>query len=75
MKEIFLKYLIQLIEFYKGMFISDIEVFSQPWIYICLLIPAFFYLMFFILKWTILTAPFWIPIRIIARAIRGSGRN
>ena len=39
----------------------DIMVFSQWWLY-PLILPFFFYLVFFIFKWVILTAPIWIPL-------------
>ncbi len=48
----------------------DIEVFSQPWIYYWLLIPATFYFVFFIIKWVAITAPIWIPFSIIISAFR-----
>lgn len=47
------------------MFKYDVEVFSKPWLYIPLLIPAAFYFVFFIIKWAVLTSPIWIPGRII----------
>lgn len=46
----------------------DVEVFSKPWLY-AWLIPAAFYLAFFVVKWAILTLPFWIgPVIIIETA-------
>jgi hypothetical protein len=51
--------------FLLSAFQYDIEVFSKPWIYICLLIPAIFYLMFFIMKWWVLLFPIWFPLRLI----------
>lgn len=48
----------------------DIDVFSQGWIYYSLLIPAIFYFVFFLIKWMILTAPVWIPIRLALGTIR-----
>ena len=54
--------LYRLLAIYVSCFEYDVAVFSQPWMYWCLLIPAFFYLLFFIAKWYVLTAPFWIPI-------------
>ncbi len=50
------------------MFQYDIQVFSQPWMYYALLLPAFFYFIFFMLKWTVLTTPFWLPLSLIAGA-------
>ena len=40
----------------------DVAVMSQPWMYWCALVPILFFLVFFVLKWTVLTAPIWIPI-------------
>lgn len=49
-------------------FMYDIDVFSTGWIYYWLLIPAMFYLMFFMIKWWLLTMPMWLPLKIIASA-------
>ncbi len=43
----------------------DVKVFSNPWLYIPFLIPAAGYLAFFFLKWTVLTSPIWLPLRLI----------
>ena len=51
----------------------DIEVMSQPWMYWTLLVPAVVYFMFFMLKWTFITAPAWLPIAIIVSAFRRNG--
>ena len=51
--------------FLWGAFQFDITVFSNPWLYIPMLIPATCYVTFFIVKWAILTAPIWIPFTII----------
>ncbi len=48
----------------------DVEVFSQPWMYWCLLIPAALYLAFFFVKWAVLTAPLWLPISMIVSTFR-----
>src|SRR4030042_4021358 len=55
------------LEFLWNCFQYDIEVFSNAWIYYWLLIPAIGYLIFFILKWIVLTAPLWLPVTIIVR--------
>jgi len=47
----------------------DIEVFSQTWMYIPFLIPALAYLGFFFVKWTVLTAPVWLPFYVIFSAL------
>ena len=57
-----------LIATYIGFLQYDIEVFSNAWLYIPLLIPFCFYLIFFFVKWYILLLPFWlIPVMIMSR--------
>lgn len=53
------------------LWLFDIEFFSQPWIYWWLCVPAACYLVFFFLKWAVLTAPLWLPLVIIIGAIKG----
>ena len=45
----------------------DIEVLSQPWLYQWVLVPATGYMIFFMLKWTMLSAPLWLPISVLIR--------
>ncbi|EKD89610.1 MAG: hypothetical protein ACD_33C00034G0007 [uncultured bacterium] len=52
------------------LWLYDIEVFSQTWLYAWLLVPAMFYLMFFMIKWTVLTTPLWLPIVIIINSFK-----
>lgn len=47
----------------------DIHYFSQVWMYYLLLIPFIFYLIFFFVKWAILTLPIWLPFRIIIHGV------
>jgi len=61
MQQVLTKYLETLYQLFE----YDIDVFSQVWIYAWVLIPAVFYLMFFMAKWAVLTAPIWLPLRII----------
>jgi hypothetical protein len=49
----------------------DMDVFSQPWIYWTLLVPAMLYLTFFILKWIVITTPVWLPFSIIIGTFKG----
>jgi len=49
----------------------DMNVFSQGWLYYWLLIPAVGYLIFFFIKWVVITAPVWLPIKLIFEAIGG----
>lgn len=51
------------------MWLFDVEVFSSKWMYIPLCIPAMFYMMFFMLKWSIITFPFWLPVVILISSI------
>lgn len=47
-------------------FMYDMDVFSQGWIYFWLLIPAFFYFLFFCIKWSLLLIPFYgLPLMIL----------
>lgn len=55
-------------EFLWSTFQYDVSVFSQEWMYYCLLIPALSYLCFFMLKWCILLLPFYAPILIPLKA-------
>lgn len=48
----------------------DISVMSQPWMYWCLLIPIACYLVFFFLKWAVLTAPVWLPLSLVIGSFR-----
>lgn len=47
----------------------DVSVFSQPWIY-WTVIPALAYLVFFLVKWAVLTAPAWLPVWIVVSEVR-----
>lgn len=60
MKELLLNYLTLL----YGLFQYDISVFSHKWLIITV-VPAAFYLVFFFIKWAVLTAPIWMPLSII----------
>ena len=42
----------------------DIAVMSQPWMYF-LILPILGYLAFFVLKWSVLTSPVWIPLSFV----------
>lgn len=52
------------------LWLYDVSVFSQPWLYIWLCIPAGAYLCFFVAKWCVLTLPVWLPISLIVRAFK-----
>jgi hypothetical protein len=51
-----------------SLYLYDIEVLSRPWMYYWLCIPALAYIAFFMVKWSVLTAPIWIPLAAILRA-------
>lgn len=55
-----------LFEFWK----FDMMIYSQWWMYAPLLIPVLFYTVFFMMKWSIITAPVWLPFSIIFRSLR-----
>lgn len=46
----------------------DIAVMSQPWMYYWLLVPIVCYVFFFLLKWTLLTAPVWLPLSLVFKS-------
>jgi len=56
-------------ELLYNLFLYDVEVFSQGWIYAWILIPAACYFMFFCAKWVVLTLPIWLPFRIIFNSL------
>lgn len=51
-------------------YLFDIAVFSNKWMYIPFLIPVIFYLMFFMIKWAVLTLPLWLPPMLIMGKIK-----
>lgn len=63
MYNVFEQIAIQLAAFYM----FDLAVFSSVWLYLPLGIPFIFYLMFFIMKWTVLMLPIWYPLHLIFR--------
>jgi len=67
MHEIFDKYINLLWNMYQ----FDINVFSHPWMYYWLLVPAVCYLVFFFAKWAVLTTPIWLPVALALAPFRG----
>lgn len=53
-----------------GFWVYDMEVFSNVWMYAPLCLPAVVYLGLFFLKWSVVTAPVWLPIALIFRAAK-----
>ena len=43
----------------------DMWFYTQWWTYALLMIPFFFYTIFFIIKWWAITMPIWLPIRLM----------
>lgn len=56
------------VEVLYRLWLFDVEIMSNPWMYIPFLIPIVLYLIFFVIKWAILTTPLWLPFRIIIRS-------
>jgi len=52
------------------MFEYDISKLSQPWMYYWMLVPVLFYLVFFFIKWAVLTTPIWLPIALALQPFR-----
>lgn len=65
MHPIFEKYFDLLLQLFQ----YDINAMSHPWMYYFVL-PIIGYLVFFFIKWAVLTAPFWLPFSIIIGAAR-----
>lgn len=70
MKELLLNYLTILFQ----MFQYDIGILSQKWV-IVTVVPAAFYLVFFFVKWAVLTTPIWLPFTIIFSGFKACGRK
>jgi hypothetical protein len=63
-------YLEQYVSLLWSMFQRDLTIFSHPWMYYWLLVPALCYLVFFFVKWTVLTTPIWLPIALALSPLR-----
>jgi hypothetical protein len=73
MHPLFQKYFEILLEKFQ----YDMDVMSQPWM-IYTIVPIIGYLVFFLIKWAVLTAPIWMPFAIVvssARARKSSPRG
>lgn len=60
----------EILNILQQMYLFDVWVFTQWWLYAPFLIPAIFYFIFFVLKWITLTLPIWLPIVIVIEAIK-----
>lgn len=47
----------------------DMEVFSQPWLY-WYMVPALGYLLFYFIKWAVVTVPLWLPVTIVIGSLK-----
>jgi hypothetical protein len=63
------------LNFLWEMFMFDMDIFSEPWMYIPFLIPIAFYLIFFTIKWTVLLMPLSIVSGIAVGILRKIFRN
>ncbi len=50
-------------------YLFDVEVMSNHWMYIPMMIPAAAYVAFMLAKWVVLTCPVWLPLAIIVEKI------
>ncbi len=46
------------------LYLFDLWVFSQWWLYAPLMVPFAFYFTFFLFKWLVLTLPIWVALGI-----------
>lgn len=46
----------------QTLWVIDIDQLSKAWMYYWFLMPALFYIMFMLAKWSILLIPIWVPI-------------
>lgn len=70
MEKLLLEFLERYLRFLGDTFMYDMEVLSQGWMYWLLLIPVMFYLVFFMIKWAVITAPIWLPIKLALQGLR-----
>lgn len=55
----------QIYQFLIEQLLFDYNIMTNIWMYIPFFIPISFYLVFFMIKWVMLTFPFWIPFAIL----------
>lgn len=60
----------EILTVFQQLYLFDVWVFSQWWLYAPLFIPAMFYFAFFVIKWSVLTLPVWWPIIAIIKAMK-----
>ncbi len=52
-----------------ALFEKDIAIMSQPWMYY-FVVPILAYVIFFFIKWAVLTAPVWTPFALVFSPFR-----
>ena len=57
------------------LWLQDIEIFSQPYMYWWLFIPFLIYFSFFVCKWCILTLPVWLPMVLVVSMAHPNKNN
>ena len=62
-------FLAQYLALLWGQFQWDVAVMSQPWMYYALLVPICVFLVFFAVKWAVLTAPLWLPAYLVLQSL------
>ncbi len=67
--------IVNAIEFLIRAYEFDLHVLSNPWMYLPALIPVLIYIPFMLLKWWVLTCPFWIPFTTITKALSSNKGN
>lgn len=55
-------YIHAVLELLARWFLFDMNVFTKWWLYAPLFIPFMIYLCFFLIKWTVITLPIWLPL-------------
>lgn len=59
----------KIIELLTSLYEYDVSWLSTPWM-LWTVIPAFLYILFMLIKWTVLTMPLWIPVCIVLNSLR-----
>jgi hypothetical protein len=65
-----LQLLAEYLRWLSQIFTGDLHVFGQWWLYAPLLIPFFFYTIFFLAKWVLITLPIWLPLKLAFSPLR-----
>lgn len=60
--------LLQYTQLLYKLFLYDVSIFSQKWLLVTV-VPACIYLVFFFVKWVVLTTPVWLPLSIVFHSL------